>query len=334
MKDAHVVTEISSRKPALLFPGQGSQAPGMGRDLSSGSEIVRTLFDEADRALGYSLSRLCFEGPEEELRLTANAQPAILTVSVAAARALAGRGIRPGAVAGHSLGEYSALVAAGSLDFQDAVVAVHKRGRYMQEAVPVGEGTMAALMGLELEAVERICAESTAGTESLVEIANDNAPGQVVVAGHTAAVERAVELAGGRGAKRAVMLPVSAPFHCSLMQPARERLEQDLRATSFGNLEVPLVTNVDAREIRSGAEARYALVRQVTARVRWTESFRRLVTMGFTTAIEAGPGQVLTGLARRIDRSLKVVPAGDHPGIEKAVLTVAGGSRDRAGQSS
>jgi [acyl-carrier-protein] S-malonyltransferase len=306
----------------------------MGRDLSSVVESVRSLFDEADRALGYSLSRLCFEGPEDELRLTANAQPAILTVSVAAARTLAGRGIHAGAVAGHSLGEYSALVTAGALSFQDAVVAVHKRGRYMQEAVPVGEGTMAAIMGIDMAAVEELCADATCGPSSLVEVANDNAPGQVVIAGHTSAVERAIEMAPGRGAKRAVQLPVSAPFHCSLMRPARERLEVDLKVTTFNDLEVPLVNNVEAREIRSGAEARYALIRQVTARVRWTESVRRLVEMGFTTAIEAGPGQVLAGLAKRIDRNLKVVPAGDPSGIEKAVLTIQGGSESRAGQTS
>ncbi len=309
---------------ALLFPGQGSQIPGMGRALSTHSEVVRGLFSQADRALGYPLSRLCFEGPEEELRLTANAQPAILTVSVAAAVVLKTRGVRIGAVAGHSLGEYSALVAAGSIGFEEAVVAVHRRGRYMQEAVPVGQGTMAALLGLEMDTVEEVCAEATSGPESLVEVANDNAPGQIVVAGHTDAARRAMEIARQRGAKRAVALSVSAPFHCSLMKPARDRLEKDLIAMTFEDLEVPLVTNVEAREIQSGAEARYALIRQVTSRVRWTESVRRLVALGFRNAIESGPGQVLAGLVRRIDPSLVVVPAGDPPGIEKAVASAGG----------
>ncbi len=318
------MTSDQSPGAALLFPGQGSQIPGMGRALSANSEVVRGLFDKADRVLGYPLSKLCFEGPEEQLRLTANAQPAILTVSVAAAMVLRSRGVRIGAVAGHSLGEYSALVAAGSLTFEDAVVAVHRRGRYMQEAVPVGKGTMAALLGLDMQTVEEICAEATSGPESLVEVANDNAPGQIVVAGHTDAAGRAMEIARARGAKRAVSLPVSAPFHCSLMQPARERLEKDLVALSFADLEVPLVTNVEAREIRSGAEARYALIRQVTSRVRWTESVRRLVTMGFRNAIESGPGQVIAGLVRRIDPALSVVPAGDPPGIEKAVASAGG----------
>jgi [acyl-carrier-protein] S-malonyltransferase len=306
----------------------------MGRDLSSENEAVRELFDEADRALGFSLTGICFDGPKEELRLTANAQPAILTVSVAAARVLISRGVKPGAVAGHSLGEYSALVAAGSLSFEDAVVAVHKRGRYMQEAVPVGEGTMAALMGMDLDTAESVCRDATGAGDGLVELANDNAPGQIVVAGHTGAVRRAMEMAKARGARKAVQLQVSAPFHCSLMRPARDRLEEDLKATDFRDLRVPLVTNVDAREIRSGAEARYALIRQVTSRVRWAESVRRLAEMGFRKAVEAGPGQILVGLVRRIERGITVVPAGDPPGIEKAVVAAAGGAEGRAGQSS
>ncbi len=312
---------------AFLFPGQGSHGVGMGRSLAGAHETARRLFAAADRILGYPLSRLCFEGPEADLQQTTNAQPAILTVAVACSQVLAERGVRPAAVAGHSLGEYAALVAAGALRFEDAVLAVHRRGRYMQEAVPLGEGAMAALIGLDPESASEVCEAATASGPGMVSVANDNAPGQVVVAGHAAAVDRAVAIAKERGAKRAVRLNVSAPFHCELMRPAQERLASDLEAIPFRDLAVPLVTNVDARVIRRGEEARQALVRQVTARVRWTESVRRLREMGVASAIETGPGQVLAGLVRRIDPGIRVMSAGDAAGIEEAVAFAGGGGR-------
>ena len=312
---------------AFLFPGQGSQSPGMGADISSTPE-AGDLFGRADRILGFGLTKIFLHGPEEELRLTANAQPALVAVGVACATLVAARGREPSFVAGHSLGEYTALVIAGALSFEDAVQAVHKRGRYMQEAVPVGRGAMAALMGIELAPALDLCREISSRGEELVQVANDNAPGQIVVAGHAAAVEVAMAEAKMRGARRAVRLPVSAPFHCDLMKPAAERLAEDLRATSFGDLRVPLVTNVDAREIRTGAEAREALTRQVTARVRWTESVRRLEELGAGAAVECGPGQVLAGLVKRISPSLPVIAAGDLPGIDRAAKQAAeGGAR-------
>lgn len=316
---------MSASDLAFLFPGQGSQSVGMGKALADSHAGVRDLFATADRVLGFSLTRLCFEGPERELTLTAHAQPAILTASVAVARVLQERGVKPAAVAGHSLGEYSALVASSSLSFEDAVLAVHKRGRYMQEAVPVGEGTMAAVLGLDLEAVARICEEASEEASGLVAVANDNAPGQVVVAGHVAAVDRAVALAKTKGARRAMRLPVSAPFHCDLMLPARESLAKDLEAVTFRDLDVPLVTNVDAREIRSGEEARASLIRQVTSRVRWTDSIQRLAAMGIRRAVETGPGQVLAGLVKRIEAGISCVSAGDPGSVEAVVSSEAGG---------
>jgi len=314
-----------SRTPgiAFLFPGQGSQSPGMGKALASAHPIARDLFSAADRILGFPLSRLCFEGPEDDLKLTANAQPAILTVSVACARILAEKGIRPSVVAGHSLGEYSALVAAGAMTFDDAVLAVHRRGRYMQEAVPVGEGAMAALIGIDLDAAAEVCAAVTREGPGIVSVANDNAPGQIVVAGNVAAVDRAMALAKERGAKRALRLPVSAPFHCDLMAPARERLAADLAAITFRDPAVPVVGNVDAAPMESGEAARFGLLRQVTARVRWTESVRRIREMGVGSAIESGPGQVLAGLVKRIDPALRVISAGDPASIEAAAAFAA-----------
>jgi [acyl-carrier-protein] S-malonyltransferase len=302
-------------KLACLFPGQGSQFPGMGRDAAGASRAAREAFREADDALGFELSRLCFEGPEEELKRTANTQPAILTVSVAVWRALRERG-RPGAAfaAGHSLGEYSALVAAGSLSFADAVRAVRLRGTWMQEAVPEGHGGMAALLGLEADAVAAICREAAEG--QVLEPANFNAPGQIVVAGHAEAVERAIRLARGRGASRAVRLPVSAPFHCPLMAPAAARLAAHLRTVRFADPEIPVITNVDAEPVTSGEAARDALVRQVTAPVRWDASMRRLVALGVTRALEVGPGKVLCGLMRRIDRSVACAAVGDAAAID------------------
>jgi len=306
---------------AFVFPGQGSQHVGMGQALAQAFPESRAVFDEADAALGFSLSRLCFEGPEEDLRLTANTQPAILATSIAAYRALSARGPRPDWVAGHSLGEYSALVAAGALPLGDAVVAVRRRGQYMQEAVPVGQGAMAAILGLDLAAIEKACAEAAEG--EVVSPANINAPGQVVIAGHARAVERASALCKAAGAKRAVPLPVSAPFHCALMRPAQERLEPDLRALAFQDPEPPLVNNVDARPVRSGTECRDGLVRQVSSPVRWQESVERLVAEGATTFLELGPGSVLYGLVKKIAREVRATNVEDPKSLEGALALLA-----------
>ncbi|MGE5570406.1 MAG: ACP S-malonyltransferase [Rhodospirillales bacterium] len=302
-------------KTAFLFPGQGSQFAGMGRSLAESFPSARAIFEEADQALGFSLSSLCFEGPEDALKLTENTQPAILTVSVAAFTVLREKGYQPDYVAGHSLGEYSALVAAGSLRFTDAVQLVRKRGRYMQEAVPPGEGAMAALLRLPEGKLDGILAEAAQG--QVVTAANLNSPDQVVIAGHAGAVQRAVELAKAAGARRAVLLPVSAPFHCPLMLPAQERLAADLEQTEFADLCCPLVNNVRAEMIRTGAEARRGLIDQVTSPVRWTETIRLLAANGCGTFLEAGPGGVLTGLLRSIDPSLKGVRFGEAGELEK-----------------
>ncbi len=302
-------------KLAVLFPGQGSQFAGMGKSLADSYECARRVFAEADEALRFPLSRLCFEGPEEELKMTENTQPAILTVSVAAYAVLKEKGVRPDYVAGHSLGEYSALVAAGALRLADAVRLVRKRGRYMQEAVPPGEGAMAALLMLPEGKLDGILAEAAQG--EVLAAANFNSPAQIVIAGHKGAVERAVELAKAAGARKAVMLPVSAPFHCPLMRPAQERLKADLDATEFRDLEIPLVNNWQAREIRTAAEAREGLYQQVPNPVRWEESVRRLAAQGVDRAIECGPGKVLTGLLRAIDRNIKCVPFGEPGNWEK-----------------
>jgi [acyl-carrier-protein] S-malonyltransferase len=293
-----------SRAIAFLFPGQGSQSVGMGKELAARYPLARQTFEEADAALGYAISTLCFEGPEEKLKMTEVTQPAILTASVAALRVLREQGVEPGFVAGHSLGEYSAHVAAGTLDFADAVRIVRNRGRYMQEAVPAGQGAMAAVLGLGVEEIDAACREAaSAAADQVVAPANINSPGQVVISGHAAAVERAAELVKQRGAKRAVMLPVSAPFHCALMQPAQDRLAADLRAATFHPMRVPLVTNVDAEVIDSADKARAALIRQVTGAVQWEKSMRALIAAGVTTFVEVGPGKVLCGLMRQIDRS-------------------------------
>ncbi|HEX8501360.1 MAG TPA: ACP S-malonyltransferase [Pyrinomonadaceae bacterium] len=317
---------------AFIFPGQGSQAPGMGRELAEKYPAARAVFEEADAALGFALSRLCFEGPAEDLQLTENTQPAILTTSVAALRAAESAGLpRPDFVAGHSLGEYTALVAAGALTLGDAVRVVRKRGRYMQEAVPVGAGAMAAVLGADLEAVEAACAEAAREGE-ICSPANVNSPGQIVIAGSAAAVERAIPILKERGAKRAVPLKVSAPFHCALMLPAQERLAADLDATDFKDLGVPLVTNVDAAFIRKGAEARASLVRQVSQPVRWRESVELLARGGVDTFVEVGPGKVLTGLVRQTAPQARGLNVEDAASLEatRAALT-DGGQQAAAG---
>jgi [acyl-carrier-protein] S-malonyltransferase len=289
---------------AFLFPGQGSQAAGMGKELAYNHAVARRTFEEADDALGYSLSHLCFDGPEEKLRLTEITQPAILTVSVAAARVLQQAGIVPSFVAGHSLGEYSAHVAAGTFGFADAVRTVRNRGSYMQEAVPVGVGAMAAILNLGIDAVRAACREAVAeGRDQVCEPANINSPGQVVISGSKAAVERAAELCKHKGAKRAIMLPVSAPFHCSLMQPAQDRLAADLAALSFHDPEIPVLCNVDSAAVCTAERSRDSLTRQVTGAVHWESSMRILIAQGATQFVEAGPGAVLTGLLRQIDKS-------------------------------
>ena len=305
---------------AFLFPGQGSQSVGMGKLLSEAFPESRRVFETADAALGFSLSELCFGGPEQELQLTANTQPAILTTSIAALRPLRERGVRPSWVAGHSLGEYSALVAAGSLDLAETVRLVRRRGEYMQEAVPVGEGAMAAILALDLSDVEEACREAAEG--EVVVPANINGPGQVVIAGHTAAVDRAIRLCQAAGARMAVRLPVSAPFHSPLMKPAQERLALDLEKISFSDPEVPLVTNVDAHPARSAEQCRQALVRQVSARVRWRECIERLIREGVTTMVEVGPGKVLSGLVRKIDKTIQMLNVEDPASLERAVAAL------------
>jgi [acyl-carrier-protein] S-malonyltransferase len=302
---------------ALLFPGQGSQAVGMGKDLAEKYPIARQTFEEADEALGYKLSQLCFEGPEDQLRLTEITQPAILTVSVAALRVLETRIPKACYVAGHSLGEYSAHVASGTITFAEAVRTVRNRGKYMQEAVPVGVGAMAAILGMELEKVTHICEDAAQG--EVCEPANINSPEQIVISGNTAAVERAAKLADERGAKRAKLLPVSAPFHCSLMKPAQERLDSDLKALAWQKPVYPVACNVDAELVLDELRARDTLVRQVTGSVKWDQCMRLLITKGVQTFIEVGPGKVLCGLMRQIDRSKTCVNIGDEASLAKAL---------------
>ena len=311
---------MASGKIALMFPGQGAQYAGMGRDLAQGFPSVAALFEEADQTLGFSLSKLCFEGPEEDLKLTENTQPALLTTAVAAFRVLSERGLTPDFAAGHSLGEYSALVAAGALDFSSAVSLVRSRGRYMQEAVPVGEGAMAAILGLDPDAVRTAC-ERVQESE-VVSPANFNSRTQVVISGHRRAVERAVEEAKSAGARRALLLQVSAPFHCSLMLPAEERLSADLDAIDFENPRFPIVTNVDAVAVRTGSEARDAVRRQTSRPVRWYETVQFLLDAGVDTFVEVGPGKVLTGLVRSIEKSVTMLNVEDEASLDHALATL------------
>jgi [acyl-carrier-protein] S-malonyltransferase len=319
----------SSSLIAFLFPGQGSQAVGMGKELAANYPVARRTFEEADEALGYKLSALCFEGPEEKLKLTEITQPAILTASVAAWRVLQEKGLKPDFVAGHSLGEYSAHVAAGTLTFADAVRTVRNRGRYMQEAVPVGVGAMAAILGMTPDQVGAIANEAAveapndAAQREVCQAANINSPEQIVISGHAGAVDRAIKLATERGAKKAVSLPVSAPFHCALMQPAQDRLARDLGALSFQNPICPVVCNVDAAVITSAEASREALIRQVTGAVRWEPSMRLLIEKGVGLFIEVGPGKVLWGLMRQIDRSKTCATVGDEPSLQKTLALIA-----------
>ena len=308
------MTNDDSSKLAIIFPGQGSQNPGMGKELFENFPVARQVFEEADDALGFAISRLCFDGPAEDLQLTENTQPAILTVSVAVFRAMKEAGISaPAFVAGHSLGEYSALVAAGVLSLSDAVRTVRARGRYMQEAVPVGTGAMAAVIGGEVAEIERVCGEASQG--QICSVANMNSPNQVVIAGNTEAVDRAIESLKGV-AKRVIKLYVSAPFHCALMKPAQDRLATDLDGLTFNEPAMPVVTNVDARPTSAPDELRDALVRQVSAPVRWSESMQLLVQQGVDTFVEAGPGKVLTGLMRQINRDVKTLNVEDAASLE------------------
>jgi [acyl-carrier-protein] S-malonyltransferase len=305
---------------AFLFPGQGSQAVGMGRGFAETSGAAKAVYAEANDALGFDLARLSFEGPAAELALTANTQPAVLTASVAAAAAARERGLVPAMAAGHSLGEYSALVVAGALRFADAVRLVRRRGELMQAAVPVGVGAMAAIIGLDLAAVKRLCEEAARG--EVVTIANINAPAQIVIAGHRAAVERAVALATERGGRKSVVLPVSAPFHCSLMQPAARELAGAVEAIRVADPTIPVVRNVDAEVSRTGAEVKQGLLRQVASPVRWTACVERLVRDGADAFVEVGPGRVLSGLLRRIVDGARSFSVEDPAGLEKALAAL------------
>ena len=311
-----------SHRFAFVFPGQGSQTPGMGRDLAKNFASARQVFEEADAALDFPISRLCFQGPAEELQLTENTQPAILTTSIAAFRALQQLGLpAPSFVAGHSLGEYSALVAAGVLELSEAVKTVRARGRYMQEAVPVGTGAMAAVLGGELSAIEDACKQASG--DQACSIANNNAPNQIVIAGNTEAVDRAIELLKGL-AKRVVKLNVSAPFHCALMRPAQEKLAPHLERLRFNEPRMPVVTNVDARITTAPDELRDALLRQVASPVRWLESMQLLIDQGVETVVEIGPGKVLSGLMRQTSREVKCLNVEDAASLEatRAALAV------------
>ncbi len=309
-----------SGRVALIFPGQGSQYAGMGKELAEKFPEAAAVYEQADQALGFSLTELCFGGPEEDLKLTENTQPAVLTTATAVYRVLEERGVRPDFVAGHSLGEYSGLVAAGSISFTEAVSLVRRRGQYMQEAVPVGEGAMAAILGLDAAAVHDVCLRATDG--QVVAAANINSPRQIVIAGHRDAVDRALVLAKESGARRAILLPVSAPFHCSLMMPAETRLAPDLDAIGFGDLKFPLITNAEAQPVREGGEARRALKLQVSRPVRWHAIIRLLLDEGVDTFVEVGPGKVLTGLVRSVEKSVTMLNAEDERSLDQTLAAL------------
>jgi [acyl-carrier-protein] S-malonyltransferase len=308
-------------KTAYIFPGQGSQAVGMGKDLFDNFTAAREVFEQADDALGFSLSEMCFSGNEEDLQLTANTQPAILTASVAAFRAIESEGFaKPDFVAGHSLGEYSALVATGVLDFADAVRTVRKRGTYMQEAVPVGVGAMAAILGADLDTVENACEDAAEG--QVCSPANINSPTQVVIAGDTDAVDRACELLKERGAKRAIKLNVSAPFHCALMMPAQERLAADLKDLNYGSFALPIVHNIDAAENVDGKRVGEMLTQQVSSPVKWLQSVENMAGQGVTTFVEVGPGKVLSGLVKQINRDVRCLNVADMESLRNTKDTL------------
>ena len=306
---------------AFLFPGQGSQAVGMGRAFYDASPAAKRVVDEANDALGMDLRRVMFEGPETDLALTAITQPAVLTASVAAAAACAERGLTPALAAGHSLGEYSALVVAGALTLADAVRVVRRRGEFMQEAVPVGTGAMAAVMGVGLDVVEQVCADAAKG--EVLDVANVNSTQQIVIAGHRTAVERAVALAKERGGRKSVLLPVSAPFHCALMSPAAERLSAELAKVTVRDPKIPVVRNVDGGVTRTAADVVPFLLRQVASPVRWTACVERLAAEGARAFVEVGPGRVLTGLAKRIVEDAPAVSVEDPAGLDKALVALA-----------
>jgi [acyl-carrier-protein] S-malonyltransferase len=319
MTETNPTLAVNSDEPrvAFIFPGQGSQVVGMGKDLAEKYPIARRTFDEADEALGYKVSEVCFEGPEEKLRLTEVTQPAILTVSIAALRVLQTQFPKPSFVAGHSMGEYSAHVASGTMSFADAVRTVRNRGKYMQEAVPVGVGAMAAIIGMELEKVTAICREAAQG--EVCSPANINSPEQVVISGNTAAVERGAKLAEERGAKKAKLLPVSAPFHCALMKPAQDRLEKDLTALKMQKPVYPVACNVEASLVSDEIRARSTLVAQVTGAVMWEQSMRLLIAKGVQTFVEIGPGKVLFGLMRQIDRTKTCMNVEDEASLARTL---------------
>ena len=310
-------------RTAFVFPGQGAQFVGMGKDFYDSFDWAKSMYEEANEVLGKEITRICFEGPEDELTLTENTQPAILIHSIIALKSLSEHGIDAVVAAGHSLGEYSALVAAGVLEFRDAVHAVQKRGQYMQEAVPVGVGAMAAIIGLDLTEVEKLC-ESVSSAESFVQPANMNSPIQVVVAGHKEAVEKLADEASKAGAKKSVLLPVSAPFHCSLMKPAEIKLKAKLEEIAFKDSKFPVVTNVDCEPVSDGEKARDSLVRQVCSPVRWTDTMAHLVNLKVERVIEFGPGKVLSGLFKRYDKSISCIPIGDMDSLNKSVSMLKG----------
>lgn len=304
-------------KTAFLFPGQGSQYAGMGKDLAENFPVARQTFEEADEALGFKLSSLCFNGPEDDLKLTFNTQPAILTTSIAALRVMQQEtGLKADFLAGHSLGEYSALVCGGALSLADAVSTVRSRGTFMQEAVPVGVGAMAAMLSIEADQLAAICEEAAQG--EVVAPANFNSPGQIVIAGHAAAVNRAIEIAKGKGFRKAMLLPVSAPFHCTLMQPAADRLKEVLDVVPVHDLTLPVITNVEATPNQDGGRVRELLVQQVCAPVRWEQSVQAMIGLGTTSFVEIGPGKVLTGLVKRINKEMALVNIEDTAGVKAA----------------